>query len=490
MAAALARRARRHRGEIPAQHGLDGRAEGRHRRGREPPLERQAIDEVTARSHGLHEHTEAAVGVHPGDEGRGRRRGRARALSPRRAARRASCPPGRAPVRTKGTSKGSRRPKTPEATSSGTSSKVARPRPGRRPRRREQEEDDGGGGDSQATGHSTRVAGLDDAGVVCRLEGAMERSEIVLHGHRVSYRMAGRGPLLVLLHGIAGSSATWDEVFPRLGESHTVLAPDLLGHGESGEAGGGLLARGVRERRPRPSRGARAAARDDRRALARGRRRDAARLPVPRALRAPRAGFERRPRPRAPRDAARGGAARGRGGAPLALRGGAAQRRRMVHALGSLGLRASADLEETWRSFVSLEEPEARQAFLRTVRGLIDLHGQRVSATDRLYLTAELPTLIVWGALDPLIPVRHAHEAHAEDRGKPPRDPPGRRPLPAPRRSAALRLGSPRLRRDDGAPARRPEAPAPPAARRPAADAPGVQASELCPARMSTIQDP
>jgi pimeloyl-ACP methyl ester carboxylesterase len=85
---------------------------------------------------------------------------------------------------------------------------------------------------------------------------------------------------------------------------------------------------------------------------------------------------------------------------------------RMVHALGSLGLRASADLEETWRSFVSLEEPEARQAFLRTVRGLVDLGGQRVSATDRLYLTADLPTLIVWGARDPLIPVRHAHEAH------------------------------------------------------------------------------
>jgi pimeloyl-ACP methyl ester carboxylesterase len=86
---------------------------------------------------------------------------------------------------------------------------------------------------------------------------------------------------------------------------------------------------------------------------------------------------------------------------------------RMVHALGSLGLRASADLEETWRSFVSLEEPEARLAFLRTVRGLVDLGGQRVSATDRLYLAAGLPTLIVWGTRDPLIPVSHAHEAHA-----------------------------------------------------------------------------
>ena len=44
---------------------------------------------------------------------------------------------------------------------------------------------------------------------------------------------------------------------------------------------------------------------------------------------------------------------------------------------------------------------------------LIDLGGQRVSATDRLYLAGELPTLIVWGEHDPLIPVSHAHEAHA-----------------------------------------------------------------------------
>ena len=79
----------------------------------------------------------------------------------------------------------------------------------------------------------------------------MERSEIVLHGHRVSYRIAGRGPLLVLLHGIAGSSATWDEVLPRLGETRTVLAPDLLGHGESSKPEGdyslGAYANAVRD---------------------------------------------------------------------------------------------------------------------------------------------------------------------------------------------------------------------------------------------------
>ena len=91
--------------------------------------------------------------------------------------------------------------------------------------------------------------------------------------------------------------------------------------------------------------------------------------------------------------------------------------RRVATSSGALGLRASADLEEIWRSFASLEDPDARQAFLRTVRAVIDLRGQRVSASDRLYLAAELPTLIVWGALDPLIPVRHAYAAHQTHAG-------------------------------------------------------------------------
>src|SRR5512147_2309921 len=63
--------------------------------------------------------------------------------------------------------------------------------------------------------------------------GIGEPREITLHGHRVSYRAAGSGPLLVLIHGIAGSSATWQEVLPRLAERYTVVAPDLLGHGSS-----------------------------------------------------------------------------------------------------------------------------------------------------------------------------------------------------------------------------------------------------------------
>jgi pimeloyl-ACP methyl ester carboxylesterase len=73
--------------------------------------------------------------------------------------------------------------------------------------------------------------------------------EIVLHGHRVSYRTAGQGPLVLLIHGIAGSSEQWDGVIPLLAEHFTIVAPDLLGHGRSAQATRRLLPRGVRGRR-------------------------------------------------------------------------------------------------------------------------------------------------------------------------------------------------------------------------------------------------
>ena len=83
-----------------------------------------------------------------------------------------------------------------------------------------------------------------------------------------------------------------------------------------------------------------------------------------------------------------------------------------IRTLGLLGFRGSIDLDETWRSFVGLNDPEARRAFLHTVRAAIDLHGQRICATDKLHLAADLPTMIVWGEQDPLIPVAHAYQAH------------------------------------------------------------------------------
>src|SRR3954454_23010240 len=61
----------------------------------------------------------------------------------------------------------------------------------------------------------------------------LEVHELELHGHRVSYRTAGSGPPLLLIHGIANSSETWERVVPLLSDRFTLIAPDLLGHGES-----------------------------------------------------------------------------------------------------------------------------------------------------------------------------------------------------------------------------------------------------------------
>src|SRR6058998_3920706 len=80
---------------------------------------------------------------------------------------------------------------------------------------------------------------------------AAELFEVRLHGHRVAYRMAGEGPAILLIHGITSSSETWNGVFGLLSQSHTVIAPDLIGHGQSAKPRGdysmGAYASGLRD---------------------------------------------------------------------------------------------------------------------------------------------------------------------------------------------------------------------------------------------------
>src|SRR6186713_909832 len=80
---------------------------------------------------------------------------------------------------------------------------------------------------------------------------ASDLREIELHGHRVAYRSAGSGPVIVLVHGITSTSATWERVMPALAKHFTVIAPDLLGHGGSAKPRGdyslGAYASGVRD---------------------------------------------------------------------------------------------------------------------------------------------------------------------------------------------------------------------------------------------------
>src|SRR5512143_934137 len=80
---------------------------------------------------------------------------------------------------------------------------------------------------------------------------AFALQHVSIHGHEVGYRRGGDGPVILLVHGIAGSSRTWREVMPALAATHTVIAPDLLGHGESAKPVGdyslGAYASGLRD---------------------------------------------------------------------------------------------------------------------------------------------------------------------------------------------------------------------------------------------------
>ena len=77
-----------------------------------------------------------------------------------------------------------------------------------------------------------------------------------------------------------------------------------------------------------------------------------------------------------------------------------------------LGIEAGPDLAEFARGYASLTEEGASDAFIHTMRSVIDPDGQRVSALDRLYLADQMPTLIIWGTQDPVIPVSHGRRAH------------------------------------------------------------------------------
>jgi pimeloyl-ACP methyl ester carboxylesterase len=67
---------------------------------------------------------------------------------------------------------------------------------------------------------------------------------------------------------------------------------------------------------------------------------------------------------------------------------------------------------EMWSAYSSLSDGETRQAFLRTLRSVVDHRGQAVSALNRLHVTADLPTMVIWGDHDRIIPVEHGYALH------------------------------------------------------------------------------
>ena len=61
----------------------------------------------------------------------------------------------------------------------------------------------------------------------------IQRRFVSINGRQVHYRIAGRGPVLLLIHGIGDNSSTWEPIMTRLASKYTVIAPDMLGHGFS-----------------------------------------------------------------------------------------------------------------------------------------------------------------------------------------------------------------------------------------------------------------
>ena len=259
----------------------------------------------------------------------------------------------------------------------------------------------------------------------------------LVHGHRISFVRAGSGPTLVLLHGIGNNCQTWAPVIDRLArDAHRHRSRPARPRDSDkprGDYSVAAFANGVRDLMSvldieRAHGG---------RPLARRRHRAAVRLPVPRALRAARAGQQRRPRARAVRRAARRDAA-GRRLVLTALTGVSGPLRAGFQSLDRLGqaagLRRVRDLARGRGAIFALKDVEARRAFLRTLRGVVDSRGQAVSALDRLYLAHAVPMLVVWGSRDPIVPALHAETVREMVPARAGRGVRGRRALGAPRR--------------------------------------------------------
>ncbi len=254
---------------------------------------------------------------------------------------------------------------------------------------------------------------------VTRIDGARRVPVVrvesrVVHGYRRVYRIAGSGPPLLLIHGIGDSSATWRTVLPILARKHLVIAPDLLGHGTSAKPradysvaayangmrdllgvlgidrvtlvghslGGGVAMQFAYQFPEKTERMVLVATGGAGRGVSPLLR--AATLPLASAVLA----GVRLP------------------GARLAVAGAVGLLERLDTGLG-------LDAADLRRVVDALPDAHSRAAFIRTLRAVVDWRGQVVTMLDRCYLARGMPTMLIWGSRDSVLPVGHAYRRAA-----------------------------------------------------------------------------
>jgi len=235
---------------------------------------------------------------------------------------------------------------------------------------------------------------------------------VTIHGHRRAFVKAGSGPALLLLHGLGCDHTTWLPVLDSLARRYTVIAPDLLGHGDSdkpradysvggfangmrdlltvlgvdkatvvGHSFGGGVAMQFAYQFPE---------RTERLVLVGS---GGLGPEVSAAIRAiTTTGFYQ---------------VMGALTLPGVRHVGTAG----LKALSRTGIKEFRDFDEVAEIYQSFRDPAARAAIGHVVRAVVDWQGQIVSMADRAYLTEAMPMCVVWGDQDRVIPVSHAARA-------------------------------------------------------------------------------
>jgi pimeloyl-ACP methyl ester carboxylesterase len=237
----------------------------------------------------------------------------------------------------------------------------------------------------------------------------------VIHGYRRAFVHAGSGPALLFIHGIGDSSDTWLDVMARLAQDYTVIAPDLLGHGRSDKPRADYSVAGYAN-----------AMRDLLTVLEIDRvtiighslgggvaLQFAYQYPdrCERLVLVSSGGVSREVHP-----ILRLAAVPAASDVTLPLLQFAITRwlvRRGLQLSQRFETDFGRDAGNLLRVVEALPDATARAAFLRTLRAAVDSRGQVITMLDRCYLTSGMPTLLMWGTRDPIIPFHHAQIAHA-----------------------------------------------------------------------------